>query len=1084
MNAKQFLIYHENPEIFHVNTLENHAYFIPFSPEQNPFEDREKSKKIQLLNGEWDFKYYKSLLDLEENFTSIPADRKIKVPSNWQIEFWGNKEFDCPQYTNVNYPIPYNPPFVPDENPCGLYTKFYQYNASSESGVRKILTFEGVDSAFYLYINDTFAGYSEVSHHTSEFDITDLLKDGPNKISVLVLKWSFGTYLEDQDKIRLSGIFRDLYILSRPQKRITNYKINTICNGKNSSLKLQILANEEIKAKIKLESPDGKNLFENEFSIKDTNIEIPVENPLLWSAETPVLYKLYLITQAEVIGEEVGFRTISAENGVVKINGQKIKFRGVNRHDSYPDTGYYASLEQMKMDLNLMKQHNVNAIRTSHYPNSPLFYKLCDKYGFYVIDEADLEMHGSVEVNNHFTWDWSDYTGIALAAGSKLFKNAILDREMLLIKRDINRPCVIFWSMGNESGLGSDFVEAAKKIKEYDNSRLLHYESVHKQDDTSDEIFDVVSRMYPDPTSWNENLKNEKEKRPFILCEYCHAMGNGPGDLEDYHKAFWSDDRFCGGFIWEWCDHSISLGKTSDGKEKYAYGGDWGELHNDGNFCCDGLVYPDRKVHTGLKEAKQVYRPIRVEKIFDSTEDSKKYKTYIFQNIMAFTNLKDKFNFYYEISKDGVVIFTSLLQDSDLAPLSKKEVTLNDFPVEIENDILQNEKSSSKAKAEYHIRFIFTQKNDELWTKKGFEVAFDQIKIGRENPEDEEYIIRKGDWKVDTLKVAIPCPGKRDEKGIQKNARQEIKDMVDWYKKVIPQDEKFKYSDRNNLFTIKSANVEYVFNCRSGLISSIKKDGKEILNQALKFNFMRAPTDNDNQRGEWYRNHLNDYQIKTYDIQKEEKDNSTIIKVMQSFGWSQHQPFAYGNIIYTFPKNGGLEIDFDLKTSSNVTFLPRIGIRLFVDKKFHSAEYFGFGPNESYIDKHQSSFVAKFVHKISEMHEDYIKPQENSSHYDCRYVKIISDDCILKFTGLENTCQNSCETEKKLHKISFNASEYSQEELSTKRHSWELEKCKSNVICIDWKMAGVGSNSCGPVLAEKYRIGLPDLKGGFLLNIE
>nr|MCR4733750.1 DUF4981 domain-containing protein [Treponema sp.] len=937
MNAKKYLIYHENPEIFHVNSLENHAYFIPFSPEQNPFEAREKSKRFELLNGEWDFKYYKSILDLEDNFTSLPSDKKIKVPSNWQIEFFNDKEIDRPQYTNVNYPIPYNPPFIPDENPCGLYTKFYQYNAAGQADSKKILTFEGVDSAFYLFINDTFAGYSEVSHHTSEFDITDLLKDGSNKISVLVLKWSFGTYLEDQDKIRLSGIFRDLYILSRPKKRITNYRVNTICAGENSSLEIKLEANEEIKSKIILQSPEGKNLFEKEYKIKNTQINIPVKNPLLWSAENPVLYKLSISSDEEIIGEEIGFRTISVENGIVKINGQKVKFRGVNRHDSYPDTGYYASIEQMKMDLNLMKMHNVNAIRTSHYPNSPIFYQLCDRYGFYVIDEADLEMHGSVEVNNHFTWDWSDYTGIALAAGSKLFKNAILDREMLLVKRDINRPCVLIWSMGNESGLGEDFVEAAKKIKEYDKSRLLHYESVHKQDDTSDEIFDLVSRMYPDPTSWNKNLEDKNEKRPFILCEYCHAMGNGPGDLEDYHKAIWSDDRFCGGFIWEWCDHSISLGKTSDGKEKYAYGGDWGELHNDGNFCCDGLVYPDRKIHTGLLEAKQVYRPVRVEKVSEETENNQNYKTYSFWNLMAFANLKDKLNFYYEISKNGTVISTSKVQSLDLPPLSKKSVTLDDFPLEIEMDIQKNESLPENSRSEYYIRFIFIQKYDEIWAKKAYEVAFDQVKIGKENPDDEEYIIRKGDWKVDSLKVSVPNPGKRDEKGIQKNARQEIKDMVEWYKNIIPQSTDYKYTERNAVYSIKSAQEEYLFDSRKALITSIKKDGKEILNQPLNFNFMRAPTDNDSQKGEWFRNHLNDYQIKVYDIQKNEDENSTIIQVMQSFGWSQHQPFAYGKICYIFPKTGGLEIDFDLKTSSKVTFLPRIGIRLFVDKKFDTA---------------------------------------------------------------------------------------------------------------------------------------------------
>lgn len=1039
---KQHLSYHENPEVFHVNTLANHGYFIPFGKNQNPFDEREKSERFQLLNGEWDFKYYSSILDLEDDFTSVKADKKIKVPSNWQL--FG---YDVPQYTNVNYPIPYTPPFVPDENPCGVYTCFYE---NKNDGLRKILTFEGVDSCLYLFVNNEFAGYSEVSHHTTEFDITDFLKTDKNKITVLVLKWCFGTYLEDQDKIRLSGIFRDVYVVSRPEKRITNYQVQTVCNGKDSELKIKV---EGADAKITLLSPEGQTLYKGDV-LAEKEASIPVENPDLWSAETPVLYKLILETEDELIGEEVGFRKISVEDGVLKINDKKIKFRGVNRHDSYPDTGYYASVDQMKMDLDLMKQHNINAIRTSHYPNAPLFYKLCDRYGFYVIDEADLEMHGSVSVNNHFNWDWSDYSGIALAAGSKIFKNAILDRQQLLVTRDINRPSVIFWSMGNESGLGEDFVEAAKWIKSYDNTRLLHYESVHKQDDTSDEIFDVVSRMYPDPTSWQANIQNTDEKRPYILCEYCHAMGNGPGDLEDYHKAFHSTDRLCGGFIWEWCDHSVSLGKTKDGKEKYGYGGDWGERHNDGNFCCDGLVYPDRTPHTGLKEAKQVYRPVRV------TGGNSKTGKFTFWNLLAFENLKDYVDFYYEISKNGEIIFKSSIQNADVPSLETKEVFLKDYPYELFAD-------TENQKEEFFIRFIFVTKHDELWCKKGFEVCFDQLKLSRENADDEVVILKNGSWKPDVIPVPIPEPGKRDEKGIQKNAREEIAKMVEWYKDCA----NCESIDRNSAIKISTDAAIYTFDCRKGLISSINKAGKEILQQPLKFNFMRAPTDNDSQRGDWFRNHLHDYELKTYSIEKADEAETTVIKVKQSFGWSVDQPFAYGDITYSFKKDGELKIDFDLHTSSKVTMLPRVGIRLFVDKSFNQVEYFGFGPEESYVDKHQASYVGKFIQAISNMHEDYIKPQENSSHYDCRYVNVISKNCVLSFTGADEK------------KLSFNASEYTQEELYTKKHNWELEKCADNVICIDWKMAGVGSNSCGPMLAQKYRIGLPDIKGGIVLKI-
>ncbi len=438
-----------------------------------------------------------------------------------------------------------------------------------------------------------------MSHSTSEFNITPFLHEGGNIISAAVLKWCDGTYLEDQDKIRLSGIFRDVYVLSRPSKRLENYIIKTEFSKDFSSANLIFTA---FGCDVSGILSDKSGNTAAEFTAKNgVPVSVKIKDPVLWSAEKPYLYKLTIYAGEETVGERVGFREIYIENGVVKINGKGIKFKGVNRHDAYPDTGYYASALQMKNDLILMKKHNINAVRTSHYPNSPLFYQLCDQYGLYVIDEGDLESHGCVEVYNDFKWS-TGYGGIAMIAMDERFKKAILDRSELLVTRDINRPCVVFWSLGNETGLGANIIEAAKLVKSLDNTRLLHYESVHKLDDTSDSIFDVISRMYTPPEEMPTFLENKEEKRPFMLCEYCHAMGNGPGDLEDYHEVFYSDDRFCGGFVWEWSDHGVILGHTEDGKVKYGYGGDFGEKHNDGNFCMDALTYPDRTPHTGLLE--------------------------------------------------------------------------------------------------------------------------------------------------------------------------------------------------------------------------------------------------------------------------------------------------------------------------------------------------------------------------------------------------------------------------------------------------------------------------------------------------
>lgn len=1061
-SAKAEMIYHENPDIFHVNTLENHSYFIPFAKDktQNPFGPREKSKRFELLNGKWGFRYYDSLIDLEDDFadgriarSALNDKKKMPVPSNWQLQ-----GYDKPQYTNVDYPIPYNPPFVPDENPVGVYYRTYDYAAD---GLERILCFEGIDSCAYVYINGKFCGFSEVSHHTAEFNITPFLKKGENLITIAVLKWCFGTYFEDQDKIRLSGIFRDVYVLSRPSKRISDYRIKTLLKTNYRSAVLQVTV-AGVDADLTLTAPDGTELFKGRAK-KGLALEIAVPEVQLWSAEKPVLYKLLLETSDEQIGEEVGFRKITSEKGVLKINGQAIKFRGVNRHDSYPDTGYAASISQMEKDLCLMKQHNINAIRTSHYPNAPEFYKLCDRYGFYLICEADLEMHGSVSVNNTAHWDWSDYSGIALAASNKLFYKGILDREKICLTRDINRPSIVIWSMGNESGNGSNLTEAAKWVKSFDDSRLLHYESVHNQGDTSDAVYDLVSRMYPSPQDWKKLAENKKEKRPFILCEYCHAMGNGPGDLEDYHKVFHSSERFCGGFIWEWCDHSVILGKTKDGQPKYGYGGDWGEKHNDSNFCCDGLVYPDRRPHTGLLEAKQVYRPVRVRMV------SQAPVTFEFWNLLAFTDVSTILDCRYELMINGDIVKTGQLELPALAPLAKKKITMEKLPAFEGKDA--------------YIRFIFTTKAASLWCQKGYELCFDQVELSRNASFATEPAGQKP-WQ----------PGKRDAKGVQENARAEIEALIKFTRAAEKHNENQNWQEAFMVkpnckkvdfggvlvepdglcYKVTAGKSTFSFNRRSGVFDSIKSENKELLKKPLSFNFMRAPLDNDPMKAEWFNAHLHDYEIKVFSSRIEPcKDGKSVrIVVDQGFVWSSHQPFLYGSVIYTISggKAAKLSVEFDFTATRKIFILPRIGLRFFLDKSFSKVEYFGYGPTESYIDKHQACWLGKFKAKVSEMYEPYIRPQENSSHYGCRYVKLSSNKLTLLCSGKEPK-SGGCKD------ISFNASHYTQEELWTKRHNYELEESGYTVFCLDYKMAGVGSNSCGPALAEKYRIHLPEVRG-------
>ncbi len=998
--ARSYMKYHEDPEALHIGTLPDHCYFIPFAKEQDAFSDRESSECFELLNGEWDFSYYDSVIDLPDDFTDLKSEGKLPIPSNWQL--YG---FDKPQYTNFNYPIPYDPPYVPDDDPVGIYGRDYEYRPD---GLRRILCFEGVDSCLYLYVNGVFAGYSQVAHHTSEFDITELLKEGTNRITAAVLKWCDGTYLEDQDKFRLSGIFRDVYMLSRPEMRLENYCIQAEPEGEKGKLSVTLKGADAL---LKLYEGD-KLLFEEQIS-EGKNFETIVENVHLWSAEDPYLYRLEIETDKEKIGEKVGFRKISVEDGVLKLNGKHIRFFGVNRHDSYPDSGYYADREKMVKDLTLMKRHNINAVRTSHYPNAPEFYRLCDEIGLYVIDEADLEAHGCVTVYQDIHWKREGgYGGIALIAQDPLFKNAILDRERLLVTRDINRPCVLFWSLGNETGYGENLREAAKLVKSMDSTRLVHYESTHKLDDTPDDVLDLVSEMYTAPEDIKEFPKDKEEKRPFILCEYCHAMGNGPGDLEDYMQAFLSNDRLCGGLVWEWSDHAVITGMTEDGSPKYGYGGDSGERHDDGNFCMDALTYPDRRPHTGLLELKQVYRPVRVRM---GTEA----RSFIFRNMLDFIDAGKVLDCHWEITYDGGKAAEGDLHFS-VSPSGETVITLP-------------EAAEAYGKEQY-IRFIFRAKNAYASFDDGEEVCFGQLKLCDPEKATDEVLKKSGD-RAESNPAAAP-----------------------------------EYSESPLEYRIKACNTEYVFDRRKAAFTGISVNGKELLAKPVEYNFFRAPVDNDNMRGDWNALHLNDPSVKVYETEIEAADGVVEIRAKQSFGWSIHQPFARLEALYRINGDGALEVSCSAEIADKLTMLPRFGLRLFLPKEFTDIEYYGYGPYESYIDKHQASYIGNFAAKISELHEDYIRPQENSSHYGCSRMSVSDGNVRLCFEQPEG--------------FSFNASEYTQEELAAKRHNYELEKSGYSVICADFAMAGVGSAACGPRLADKYRIPLPKVKGKIMIRPE
>ncbi|MDR1438573.1 MAG: hypothetical protein LBJ10_00720, partial [Clostridiales bacterium] len=689
--------YHEDPSTLHVGCEPPRAYYVPFESKEAALSGRrEDSKRFLPLSGDWRFRYCASPHEVGDAFwdcaLGAPAPgigqpggsapgcgaspvggadgfASIKVPGCWQTQ-----GYDRHQYTNVKYPIPCDPPFVPDENPCGAYAREFELSAG-DAGGRLYLNFEGVDSCFYLWVNGHFAGYSQVSHSTSEFDITGLAREGRNTVAALVLKWCDGTYLEDQDKLRMSGIFRDAYILARPAGHVRDLSVETKLAGDLSSAEISLAlewaedaggragdagaacgewagtgdaggrrAGSAAGAKTAtcaLLDPSGREIASRQGA--RGGAAFTVGAPLLWSAESPNLYTLVIDTGDEAISQPVGIRRVEAKGGVLYLNNANIKLKGVNRHDSDPVTGCAISEGQLLRDLALMKRHNVNAIRTSHYPNAPWAYQLYDRLGFYVIGESDIESHGAMAIygakceGSYFELTGKDHSYGAFCFDER-FGEAMLDRVRRNVISNRNSPSVIMWSLGNESGYGPNLERAAAWARAYDPSRLVHYEgSIAEMDGHSNDVssIGVYSRMYAPVEAIEKYFGERMLSKPFIQCEFAHAMGNGPGDLEDYYRLIYKHDGFAGGFVWEWCDHAAYMGRTADGRDKYFYGGDFGEFPHDGNFCMDGLVYPDRRPHTGLLELKNAARPLRALR-YDGASGALELR-----NTLDFTNAKD-----------------------------------------------------------------------------------------------------------------------------------------------------------------------------------------------------------------------------------------------------------------------------------------------------------------------------------------------------------------------------------------------------------------------------------------------------------
>ena len=969
--------YHQSTETLHVGCEKPRAYFVPFPCGcASKHAERGESTYFKSLCGEWSFKFFKSVNDVCD--LSTEGSDKLTVPMSWQMAL--GRGYDVPNYTNVNYPIPYDPPFVPDENPCGLYSRKFTVPAAM-AGKKIYLNFEGVDSAFYVWVNDEFAAYSQVSHMTSEIDVTSLVHAGENEIKVLVLKWSDGTYLEDQDMWRMSGIFREVYLLFRDETHIRDIFVH--CDLDDSFTDADFTADIDVTGKATVEwtldCPCGETISSGKCDVDESGkIVVPtIKNAKLWSDEEPNLYTLTLHCGNEYITLPIGARRVEIKDGCVVINGKKVKAKGVNRHDSHHLLGHATPVEHMIRDIMIMKAHNVNMVRTSHYPNDPRFTALCDKYGIYVCDETDLETHGARP--------W-----YALSRSPE-WEGEYVDRVQRMVERDKNHPCVIFWSLGNESGWGQNHVAMHTWIKSRDTSRIVHYEGANY--DYNDgkylrDVTDIESRMYPSPTWCDNYCKAPERDEPLFLCEYSHAMGNGPGDLRDYWEVIEANDNFFGGCVWEFIDHSVAIGDKY-GDPSFTYGGDFGDHPNDGNFCVDGLVYPDRRVHTGLEELKQAIMPVAVREVKPGTVAIKSRR--------YFKSLSD-ISMAWTVKVDGKAVKSGVHPNLDIAP-EAEEV----FEIVPENEL--------PAHGTVTLDLSFRQNKPTEWADVGYEVGFAQ------------FIYERAE-KIKAAPALYPV----------------------------------ELCENREEYTVTVGETAYKISKFSGMITDICDNGEHLITKPVVPQIWRAPTDNDrNVQWDWRNSSIHNAKVKCYSTEVVKADeNEAVILSKISLAAAPNEVVLRADVTYTVKYGMGIKIACDVKWNIQKKHYPRFGMRLTMPEGAEQMRYFGYGPNESYVDKRLASKLGEYKSTVTENYEPYVFPQENSSHWGCRWADVhtVAEHGFL-FT--------SCEP------FSFNASHFSPEQLTETRHHYELKREPETTVMLDMRMDGIGSNSCGPELAEKYR---------------
>lgn len=926
------------------NRLKTRAFYIP----------KGISEYIK-LNGIWNFAFFEENYNLPEK---VEKWDKIKVPSCWQLEGYEN-----PNYCNINYPFPIDPPYVPDKNPCGVYQR--SFNIEKLWG-KVYFVFEGVASCAFLYINDRYVGFTQGNHFSAEFDITDYAKEGENTVTVKVLKWCVGSYLEDQDHFRYNGIFRDVYLLQRPFNHITDVEI--IPNSEAINIKIDGTANATIL--------DGDNVIYN--GLISEKLVFAPQNPILWNAEKPHLYTVLLSRCGEEIVLKTALRKIEiSPEYELLINGVPVKLHGVNHHDTSKYNGWCQTENELRKDLCLMKKLNINCVRTAHYPPTPQFMEMCDELGFYVICETDIETHGFVRRYADVVYKLDVETG-EWPATFPDWKAEHIERMERMVEYYKNFPSVIMWSTGNESAHGINHLEMIKWTKERDNSRLVHCEDASRKGEFKNA--DVFSWMYPSLEAVEQKANNPEINMPIFLCEYAHAMGNGPGDIYYYNELFDRYPKLIGGCVWEWADHVV----TVDGVERY--GGDFEEeLTHDKNFCCDGVVFADRSFKAGSYEMKAAYQPIKTN--FDNG-------VLTVYNRLDFTNLNE-YTLKYDIEVDGKKVSTNETV-LNLAPHNKAEIAIN------------TEKYSCRYGAFLNVYLI---KNQE-------EIAATQHKLECEITTEAE-----------TNLAAL--------------------------------------TENNEYIYACGKNFSYQFSKKTGNFTSIKIADVEQIASGIAISAFRAPTDNDcNVKAKWA--FMDIWQGENLDRMFSKVYNCCIengkIVVSGALAGVSRAPFARYSLTVSVFENGKIDFNLNTKIREGVIWLPRFGFDFTLPQNANNFRFFGYGPYESYCDLHNGSKVSLYESNTEKEYVPYVRPQEHGNHYGTKMLKI-GNMVIKSNDGFE-----------------FSVSDYSTNALYKAEHTDELQKDGFVHLRVDYKVSGIGSNSCGPYLDEKYRLKEKEINFSFSIN--